>query len=74
MLAAADGVISQLHLLRISKSVSWMLRIPVLPVSCYEVIVKTYRKYLLGGGKAPRLSEVHCDRDSVCVKTVKTYR
>ena len=21
---------------------------------------------LLGGGKAPRLSEVHCDRDSVC--------
>ena len=20
----------------------------------------------LGGGKAPRLSEVHCDRDSVC--------
>ena len=24
---------------------------------------------LLGGGKAPRLSEVHCDRDSVCVKT-----
>ena len=23
----------------------------------------------LGGGKAPRLSEVHCDRDSVCVKT-----
>ena len=22
-----------------------------------------------GGGKAPRLSEVHCDRDSVCVKT-----
>ena len=24
---------------------------------------------MLGGGKAPRLSEVHCDRDSVCVKT-----
>ena len=23
----------------------------------------------LSGGKAPRLSEVHCDRDSVCVKT-----
>ena len=23
-----------------------------------------------GGGKAPRLSEVHCDRDSVCVKTM----
>ena len=22
-----------------------------------------------GGGKAPRLSEVHSDRDSVCVKT-----
>ena len=24
---------------------------------------------MLGGGKAPRLSEVHCDQDSVCVKT-----
>ena len=24
---------------------------------------------MLSGGKAPRLSEVHCDRDSVCVKT-----
>ena len=24
---------------------------------------------MLGGGKAPRLSEVHCNRDSVCVKT-----
>ena len=24
---------------------------------------------LLGDGRAPRLSEVHCDRDSVCVKT-----
>ena len=24
---------------------------------------------MLGDGKAPRLSEVHCDRDSVCVKT-----
>ena len=22
---------------------------------------------MLGGGKAPRLSEVHCDQDSVCV-------
>ena len=31
-------------------------------------LVKTYR-CMLGGGKAPRLSEVHCDRDSVCVKT-----
>ena len=24
---------------------------------------------MLGDGKAPRLSKVHCDRDSVCVKT-----
>ena len=24
---------------------------------------------MLGDGEAPRLSEVHCDRDSVCVKT-----
>ena len=38
MLAAADGVISQLHLLRISKSVSCMLRIPVLSVSCQEAV------------------------------------
>ena len=30
--------------------------------------VKTYRCVEHGGGKAPRLSEVHCDRDSVCVK------
>ena len=38
MLAAAHGVISQLHLLRISKSVSWMLQIPVLSVSCHEAM------------------------------------
>ena len=38
MLAAADGVISQLHMLRISKSVSWLLRIPVLSVSCQEAV------------------------------------
>ena len=38
MLAAADGVISQLHMLRISKSVSWVLRIPVLSDSCHEAM------------------------------------
>ena len=38
MLAAAHGVISQLHMLRISKSVSWVLRIPVLSVSCREAM------------------------------------
>ena len=38
MLAAAHGVISQLHMLRISKCVSWLLRIPVLSVSCHEVV------------------------------------
>ena len=38
MLAAADGVISQLHLLRISNSVSCTLRIPVLSVSCQEAM------------------------------------
>ena len=38
MLAAAHGVISQLHLLRISKSVSWVLRIPVLSVNCQEAV------------------------------------
>ena len=38
MLAAAHGVISQLHMLRISKGVSWMLRIPVLSVSCHEAV------------------------------------
>ena len=31
--------------------------------------VKTYHYVEHGGGKAPRLSEVHCDWDSVCVKT-----
>ena len=38
MLAAADGVISQLPLLRISNSVSCVLRIPVLSVSCQEAV------------------------------------
>ena len=38
MLAAAHGVISQLHMLRISKHVSWTLRIPVLSVSCHEAM------------------------------------
>ena len=38
MLAAADVAIGQLHLLRISNSVSCVLRIPVLPVSCQEAV------------------------------------
>ena len=38
MLAAAYGVISQLHMLRISKSVSRVLRMPVLSVSCHEAV------------------------------------
>ena len=38
MLAAAHGVISQLHMLRISNSVSWVLQIPVLSVSCQEAV------------------------------------
>ena len=38
MLAAADGVISQLHLLRITNGVSCVLRIPVLSVSCQEAM------------------------------------
>ena len=38
MLAAADGVIGQLHILRISKCVRWMLRIPVLSDSCQEAV------------------------------------
>ena len=38
MLADAHGVISQLHMLHISKSVSRVLRIPVLSVSCQEAV------------------------------------
>ena len=38
MLADAHGVINQLHLLRVSKSVSWVLQIPVSSISCYEVM------------------------------------
>ena len=38
MLAAAHGVISQLYMLRISKSVSWVLWIPVLSDSCQEAV------------------------------------
>ena len=41
MLAAADCVISQLHMLhmlRISKSVNCVLRIPMLSVSCQEAV------------------------------------
>ena len=38
MLAAVDCVISQLHMLRISKCVSWLLRIPVLSISCHKAV------------------------------------
>ena len=38
MLAAAHGAISQLLMLRISKSVSCALWIPVLSVSCHEAM------------------------------------
>ena len=38
-------------------------------VPVLDVVVSKPIASKLGGGKAPRLSEVHCDRDSVCVKT-----
>ena len=38
MLAAAHGVISQLHMLCISKSVSCVLRIPLLSISYHEAV------------------------------------
>ena len=38
MLAAAHGVISQLHMLHISNCVSWVLWIHVLSVSCQEAV------------------------------------
>ena len=38
MLAAAHGIISQLHMLRISKCISWVLWIPVLSISCHEAV------------------------------------
>ena len=47
MLAAADGVISQLHMLRISKIVSWLLRIPVLSVSCQEAVTLMIKPFAL---------------------------
>ena len=47
MLAAAHGVISQLHMLRISKSVSWMLRIPVSSVSCHEAMTLVIKPCVL---------------------------
>ena len=47
MLATAHGVISQLHMLRISKSVSWVLRIRVLSVSCQEAMTLVIEPYAL---------------------------
>ena len=47
MLAAAHGVINQLHMLRISKSVSWVLRIPVLSVSCHKAVTLVIKPYAL---------------------------
>ena len=38
VLVAAHGVISQLHMLRISKCVNWLLRIPMLSISCHEAM------------------------------------
>ena len=38
VLAAAHGAISQLHMLRISKCISWVLRIPVLSISYQEAV------------------------------------
>ena len=40
MLAAAHGIISQLQVLRISKCISRLLRIPVLSVSCHEAVTR----------------------------------
>ena len=42
---------------------------PTQIVRNYQYIVSKPIACMLGGGKAPRLSEAHCDRDSVCVKT-----
>ena len=83
VLAAAHCVISQLHRLRISKCISRLLWIPVLPISYHEAVTPVIKPCALipdlvhmhctlvpemcqnlspvghGGGKAPRLSEVH---------------
>ena len=56
MLAAVHGVISQLHMLRINKSVSWMLRIPVLTVSCHEAVTLVIKPCAL----IPYSVHMHC--------------
>ena len=47
MLAAAHGIISQLHMLHISKCISWLLQIPVLSVSCHEAVTLVIKPYAL---------------------------
>ena len=56
MLAAAHGVISQLHMLRISKSVSCLLRIPVLSISCQEAVTLVIKPCAL----IPDSVHMHC--------------
>ena len=56
MLAAAHDAISQLHMLRISKSVSRMLRIPVLSVSCHESMTLVIKPCAL----IPDSVHMHC--------------
>ena len=56
MLAAADGVISQLHMLHISKCVSWVLQIPVLSVSCPEAMTLVIKPCAL----IPDLVHMYC--------------
>ena len=56
MLAAAHGVISQLHMLCISKGVSWVLRIPVLSVSCQEAVTLVIKPCAL----IPYLVHMYC--------------
>ena len=44
------------------------IRFEILSVHSHTRLLSKPIACKLGGGKAPRLSEVHCDRDSVCVK------
>ena len=58
MLAAAHGDISQLHMLRISKGVSWLLQIPVLSVTCREAVTLVIKPCAL----IPDLVHMCCTR------------
>ena len=69
MLAAADGVISQLHMLHISKSVSWVLWIPVLSVSCCEAVTLVIKPCAL----IPDSVHMYCSMSTIdCVISSKT--